>query len=76
MLPGRCYKIIVANGHAYSNDQCGIWIDWNQDLNLDDPGGAIPVSDSPGKGSYTTTITVPADATGKFEENIKRLKNT
>jgi len=60
---GESYPITVTNGPPnYSSDQCGIWVDWNQDLDFDDPGEAIAVSGVPGTGPYTATITPPADA--------------
>jgi len=61
---GTGYLITVTNGNPYydGQDQCGIWVDWNQDKDFDDPNETIAVSDSPGLGPYTATITPPADA--------------
>lgn len=60
---GESYPITVTNGPPnYSSDQCGIWVDWNQDMDFDDPGEAIAVSGVPGPGPYSATITPPADA--------------
>ena len=57
------YPITVTNGNPnYSADECGIWVDWNEDLDFDDAGESITVSESPGVGPYTATITPPADA--------------
>ncbi|MGA2173279.1 MAG: GEVED domain-containing protein [Sedimentisphaerales bacterium] len=62
MLTGDTYKITVTNGLSYTGDQCGIWIDWNQDGDFNDPGEAITVSGTPGLGPYTAEITPPLDA--------------
>jgi hypothetical protein len=61
---GTCesYQIIVTNGKAYASDQCGIWVDWNQDYSFDDPNETITVSGSPGTGPYSAIIMVPVDA--------------
>ncbi len=56
------YTITVSNGEDYSKDQCGIWVDWDQDLSFDDPSEEITVSGSPGRGPYTATITPPPGA--------------
>ncbi len=63
MTIGTGYPITVANGNPYTADQCGMWVDWNQDLDFDDPGEAMTVSGTPGGGPYTATITPPAGAT-------------
>jgi hypothetical protein len=54
--------ITVTNGHPYSSDQCGIWIDWNQNMDFYDPGEQITVSGTPGVGPYSATIVPPPDA--------------
>ncbi len=62
MTAGESYPITITNGDTnWSSDQCGIWIDWNQNEDFldDDP---IIVSGSPGVGPYTATITPPNDA--------------
>ncbi|MEZ5198259.1 MAG: GEVED domain-containing protein [Bacteroidales bacterium] len=59
---GQSYPIVITNGDPiWSSDQCGIWVDWNQneDFTDDEP---IIVSGSPGVGPYTATILPPADA--------------
>jgi hypothetical protein len=57
---GDSYPIQVDNYNAYNDqDQCGIWVDWNQDLDFYDAGETIAVSDTPGYGPYTATITPP-----------------
>ena len=62
MEKGTGYPIIVTNGDPYEGDKCGIWVDWNQDLDFDDAGEAISVSDDPAEGNYWATITPPASA--------------
>ena len=59
---GESYPITITNGDPiWTSDQCGIWVDWNQneDFSDDDP---IVVSGTPGVGPYTATITPPVDA--------------
>ena len=63
MLIGESYSISVTNGNpVYNSDQCGIWIDWNQDGDFNDPNESISVSGTPGTGPYTASIIPPADA--------------
>lgn len=57
---GTSYPISVGNGFSYDGDQCGIWVDWNQDLDFDDAEEVIVVSGTPGLGPYTGTLTPPA----------------
>jgi gliding motility-associated-like protein len=59
---GTSYPITVTNGNGYSTDQCGIWIDWNQDGDFADAGETMTVSVTPGVGPYTATITPPVSA--------------
>lgn len=61
---GLSYPITVTNGSsAWTGDQCGIWVDWNQDGDFTDAGEAItPVAGSPGVGPYTANINVPVGA--------------
>ncbi len=45
MQRGSGYPVTVTNGHPYDEfDGCGIWVDWNQDLDFDDEGEEIPLS--------------------------------
>jgi len=63
MQIGTDYPIIVTNSSPlYSSDECGIWVDWNQDMDFNDTGETITVSGSPGVGPYTATITPPDKA--------------
>lgn len=58
---GEGYAIQVDNYNPYDDqDQCGIWVDWNQDLDFKDAGETIAVNGTPGYGPYTATITPPA----------------
>ena len=57
MQVGEPYEITVTNGNSYSSDQCGIWIDWDQNGEFDDE--EIQVLGTPGHGPYTATITPP-----------------
>ncbi|MCD4773399.1 MAG: hypothetical protein K8R41_08470, partial [Bacteroidales bacterium] len=59
---GDSYPITVTNGDPiWSADQCGIWVDWNQNENFYDDA-PITVSGTPGVGPYTATIIPPDDA--------------
>lgn len=57
MQVGVSYNITITNGNPYSSDQCGIWIDWDQNGEFDDE--EIVVNGSPGEGPYTASITPP-----------------
>lgn len=61
---GLSYNLTVTNGPpTYGSDQCGVWVDWNQDKDFVDAGEAITVSGTPGGGPYTATVTPPIGAT-------------
>lgn len=60
---GNNYPISVTNGNtAYSSDQCGIWVDWNQDGDFCDVGETFAVTGTPGTGPYTATLTPSSEA--------------
>ena len=62
MSVGSSYTIKVTNGNPiYSDDKCGLWIDWNQNQVFDDEE-SIPMNGSPGVGPYTATISPPVGA--------------
>lgn len=62
MMAGNSYNISITNGNTnYPSDQCGIWIDWDQDEEFDEDE-ALSVNGSPGVGPYTATIVPPVDA--------------
>jgi hypothetical protein len=58
---GAEYPITVTLDTTWSTDIGGLWIDWNQDEDFDDPGETITTAWS-GLGPYTTTITPPSGA--------------
>jgi putative hemolysin len=63
MQRGTGYPIIVTNGGSvFEGDQCGIWVDWNQDDDFGDAGESFSTIDASG-GIFTATITPPAGAT-------------
>jgi hypothetical protein len=62
MVIGTGYPMTVVNGYPDPQNQCGIWVDWNQDFDFDDADETITVSGTPGTGPYTATITPPAGA--------------
>ncbi|MCD4731158.1 MAG: hypothetical protein K8R74_11180, partial [Bacteroidales bacterium] len=62
VVPDMSYPITITNGDPiWSTDQCGIWVDWNQNEDFYDDG-PITVSGSPGVGPYTANIVPPVDA--------------
>ncbi|NVO21272.1 MAG: C39 family peptidase [Bacteroidetes bacterium] len=63
LVAGQTYTISVVNGNPYTDDQCGVWIDWNKDTDFDDAGEFVTMVNSPGGGPYSATFTVPAGAT-------------
>jgi len=72
MSIGNPYLITVTNGNpVYSTDQCGLWVDWNQNgaFDIDE---SISMSGSPGVGPYTAQIIPPAGA--KFGETRLRIR--
>lgn len=72
---GTPYAITVTNGNlSYPNDQCGIWVDWNQDKDFEDANETISVTGSPGTGPYTAMITPPVGALSG--EHIMRIRIT
>lgn len=71
---GLTYPITISNGPpTYVDDQCGIWVDWNQDGDFTDPSETITVLGTPGAGPYTANIDVPVTAnlgTSRFRVRI------
>jgi hypothetical protein len=60
--PGYTYPITVTNGLSYSADQCGIWVDWNQNASFTDASEVISVTGTPGGGPYSANIIPPVNA--------------
>ncbi len=67
--------ISVTNGQPYSDDQCGIWVDWNNDGDFSDAGETMTVSGTPGVGPYTATIS-PNSYASIGDEVIMRVRIT
>jgi len=61
LLGGSVYELVVTNGNPYFGDQCGAWIDWNQNEEFE-AGEEIAIEGTPGEGPYTATIIPPTDA--------------
>ena len=55
---GSSYPITITSGNAYSGDDCAVWIDWYQDLYLDETD-RVSMDVETGVGPYTGTITPP-----------------
>jgi hypothetical protein len=61
MVVGQGYPITVTNGNAYDDDdQCGVWVDWNQDDDFYDSGEEFTMIGGPE--TFTGTITPPGGA--------------
>jgi len=59
---GQSYPITITNGDPiWTSDQCGIWVDWNQNEDFSDDVPVV-VSGTPGVGPYTANIIPPVDA--------------
>jgi len=60
MVIGQAYTITVTIGTPYSSDRGGLWVDWNNDEDFDDPGEQL-YSGQPwtGYGPYVGTISPP-----------------
>lgn len=66
------YTIAVTNGSGYSGDQCGVWIDWNQDGDFIDANETVLMTGSPGTGPYNGNIVVPGGAvTGNTRMRVR-----
>ena len=62
VVPGMSYPITITNGDQnWSSDECGIWVDWNQNEDFSDDA-PIVVTGTPGVGPYTANIVPPVDA--------------
>ena len=69
---GTGYPVTITNGSPYSSDQCGIWVDWNQDQDFADADETITVTGTPGLGPYTAVITPPSGAlTGNTRMRVR-----
>ncbi len=55
--------LTVTNGNPWSADQCGVWVDWNNDGDFVDANESMTVSGSPGIGPYTASVTPPVGST-------------
>lgn len=56
--------LTVTNGNPiYIDDQCGVWVDWNRDMDFADANETIIVSGTPGVGPHNASITPPAGTT-------------
>ena len=55
---GESDTLIVTNGNGYDLDRCGVWVDWNQNGEFDEP--MIPVTGNPSVGPYTAIISPPS----------------
>ncbi|MCX6305620.1 MAG: GEVED domain-containing protein [Bacteroidetes bacterium] len=59
-IPGNSSAaVVVTNGTPYASDQCGVWVDWNNDGDFVDAGEAMSVTGTPGVGPYSATIAPP-----------------
>lgn len=69
---GTNYNVRVNNGvvisgvptelFGFTNDQCGVWVDWNQDGDFGDSGEAVTLSTGNAPFYWTGALTVPNSA--------------
>jgi len=59
---GGSYPISFTVGGGYSSDEGAVWVDWNQDLDFDDPGEQVVLDPATGYGPYVGDMIVPEDA--------------
>ncbi|MHC4947201.1 MAG: GEVED domain-containing protein [Planctomycetota bacterium] len=59
VVPGGGALLRVTPSEASYGNRCGVWIDWNQDRDFDDPGETITVPGSPGPGPYDVPVSPP-----------------
>jgi hypothetical protein len=74
-LTAQVYKgvsstLTVANGLAYTGDNCYVWIDWNQDMDFNDYGEAFNALGGPS--AFTAQIIAPEDA--KYGNHRMRIR--
>jgi PKD repeat protein len=63
LAQGQFYPITVTNGTLdWPDDQCGVWVDWNQDGDFDDLGETVTIINTPSVGPYSGLVDVPATA--------------
>ena len=63
MAPGTGYPITITTANGYSSDTGAVYVDWNQDLDFNDPGELQSLNPGAGAGpTYSGTITPPGDA--------------
>lgn len=76
LIAGSEYTLTVTNGVTwYSTDQCGAWIDWNQDGDFNDANETI--SPKTGTGPYSLTFTVPKTAaSGETRMRVRIVYST
>jgi len=73
---GYATSVVTAIGgtpySGYIGDQCGIWVDWNQDRDFYDLNETVYTAS--GYGLFTTTITPPAGAvSGKTRMRVRLM---
>ncbi|PHI21869.1 hypothetical protein CEQ90_00860 [Lewinellaceae bacterium SD302] len=70
VAPGGSYAILVENGNPYPDNECAVYVDWNEDGDFEDNGEFYALNGSPGEGPYDGIITVPAGIT----EGMRRMR--
>ncbi len=71
---GESYTLTVTNGNPYDLDRCGVWVDWDQNGEFDEP--MIEVNGNPGVGPYTATISPPIGSKSGTTRMRIRLRYT
>lgn len=60
IILGQSYTLTISNGNSYPDDDCKVWIDWNQDGDFEDVNEDVTMSGGPDV--YTGTVIPPNGA--------------
>ncbi len=67
---GQTYMLMITNGNPiWTDDTCGVWIDWNGDYVLAEPGEFYDLGT--GVGPYSMSITIPWYVEGYYRLRIR-----
>ena len=77
LAPGGSYPLSVTRTTNFTNDTLMIWVDWNHDIDFNDPGEAVFGSILTPANPTTGNITVPAGAlSGNTRLRLRRANQT
>ncbi len=76
LASGASIALTVTGAFTYTSDQCGVWVDWNNDADFSDDNETITVSGTPGLGPYTANLSPPAGTTPGSKRLRIRIANS